>query len=703
MKNISADLLPRARKKLTIVKVTSATEEGLAKKSPAKRQPKRRAPRKFKPKPSVPLDLNAIPEEEEEELPVKLPQKRAPRKKSGVSQNGGQCSKQSNASNAMHPAVVVAVSGVHPETTMGNAIGCSIHTEDVVDGAAPGHVQGLTTSECHGNPPKSTRRRGPCKKTVETVLPTQCSSASVGDSDGTLPPTKVPRKRAPRKKKPEVLVDVPNTEPTVGSTAPASAELSPSRRPTLLEPQPKVVRQRAPWRKVGIQCHSNDGSDAADGTLNSETDSVEHSQVTVDETVVKTARKRAPRKKTLPDLNAAVPDPTSTKKTTRRKYVKKIIGKSSPPKSRVSVFQGLGPLLTSLCASAEGNPHTDSNFSGGPEVHEASARTGDVVDASHGSTGHVGDGEVVGRETSSVTGMTVPIPERVHASVTESVQGEARVSTCTFSEADHQKNQHLKSGDCPVHEAKQGDEGVKEKRKKKDPRDIKPRDSRKKWGMSIKRGCLARFTVKVLLHTPHLAEVCVIEAQHVNKDGVVVHGGMKVGDRGCYAARLSPTIRKFVDDCLHEGYTVHQVMKKHLKFLRKWEADGGVITRDMLITPKDVRNIARKHAKETYMLHSNDAQSVRMWVQRNPDKVFHYTETNQTSPVQVEGQLNGDNIPFTIGIQTGWQRLMMAKYGHGGGISIDATFGTNDKKVYLNHVRLLCSIPAPCYTDSIIS
>lgn len=81
---------------------------------------------------------------------------------------------------------------------------------------------------------------------------------------------------------------------------------------------------------------------------------------------------------------------------------------------------------------------------------------------------------------------------------------------------------------------------------------VKSRDSRKQWGMSIKRGCQARFTVKILLHAPHIAELCVLEDCHVNKDGVVVHGGLKLGDRGAFSAHLSLVIRTFVDDCLRE-------------------------------------------------------------------------------------------------------------------------------------------------------
>jgi hypothetical protein len=41
-------------------------------------------------------------------------------------------------------------------------------------------------------------------------------------------------------------------------------------------------------------------------------------------------------------------------------------------------------------------------------------------------------------------------------------------------------------------------------------------------------------------------------------------------------------------------------------------------------------------------------------------------------------------MPFTIGIQTQWQREMMLWCGHESGVSIGATFETNAKKV-CNH------------------
>lgn len=89
-------------------------------------------------------------------------------------------------------------------------------------------------------------------------------------------------------------------------------------------------------------------------------------------------------------------------------------------------------------------------------------------------------------------------------------------------------------------------------------------------------------------------------------------------------------------------------------------------------------NLANGVYGETWRLHKHDASSVRMWVQRNPHEWFYYKETTTE---EVRGALTGSNMPFTLGIQTSWQKKMMLKYGHAGGISMDATFGTNSKKV----------------------
>ncbi len=205
------------------------------------------------------------------------------------------------------------------------------------------------------------------------------------------------------------------------------------------------------------------------------------------------------------------------------------------------------------------------------------------------------------------------------------------------------------------------------------------RDSRKKWGESIKRGCKASFTVKSLYHLPHISEICIIHPRHTNDRGLVVHGDLKIGDRSALQAHLSQEMIEKVQGWIREGYSVAQIMDKHLEDLQVRFRKGSFdVDRDVFLEEQDVYNLANGVYGETWRLHKHDASSVRMWVQRNPHEWFYYKETTTE---EVRGALTGSNMPFTLGIQTSWQKKMMLKYGHAGGISMDATFGTNSKKV----------------------
>jgi hypothetical protein len=51
--------------------------------------------------------------------------------------------------------------------------------------------------------------------------------------------------------------------------------------------------------------------------------------------------------------------------------------------------------------------------------------------------------------------------------------------------------------------------------------------------------------------------------------------------------------------------------------------------------------------------------------------------------LQDAGEINKIQVPFTIGIQTSTQCESMLSYGHNGVIFMNATFGTNDMKLYL--------------------
>jgi len=79
-----------------------------------------------------------------------------------------------------------------------------------------------------------------------------------------------------------------------------------------------------------------------------------------------------------------------------------------------------------------------------------------------------------------------------------------------------------------------------------------------------------------------------------------------------------------------------------------------------------------------------------MWVQQNTNSMFYYQDIR----VKVDGGLIGQNMPFIMGIQTLWRREMIIEHGHQGGVTVDATFGTNKKKVihYVLHIIHACGL-----------
>jgi hypothetical protein len=127
---------------------------------------------------------------------------------------------------------------------------------------------------------------------------------------------------------------------------------------------------------------------------------------------------------------------------------------------------------------------------------------------------------------------------------------------------------------------------------------------------------------------------------------------------------------------LHLDLFIYQIMNMHKSRVKENMENNGDLSRDFFLCEQDICNLAAKLIKETYKKYENDAKSIKMCVIENRNKVFFYQEFN----VQVEGNLHGGNMPFTIGIQTKWQKEMMLHHGHESGISIDATFKTNDKR-----------------------
>ena len=437
----------------------------------------------------------------------------------------------------------------------------------------------------------------------------------------------------------------------------------------LLEPA-KIVKKRQPRKKLIPEPAGSDGA-------------APMVSVTGSDISTKTIKKRGPRKKLIMEP-AGSDGATPIVSVTGSNISTKTIKKRCPRKKK---DDGIGFPLSALCDTGMGsncpslahgstcaygeevigevlNPEPASSDGAAPMVSVTGSDISTKTIKKRGPRKKKGDG--IGFPLSALcdTGLGSNCPSLAHGSTCaygEEVIGEVLNPDTAQTEG---VGVDVKEEVQPVKKSFQATKRFK-----------------KNWGASVKRGCLAQFTVKTFLHLSHVSEICIIQEKHVNCDGLVVHGGMKVGDRSAFSAHLSPEIRSFVEECLRRKDTSNQIMKKHLDLLKQYQAKGREITRDLLLTTKDIRNISGKLAQESYMLHKNDAQSVRMWVQKNSDKVFYYTESNNEKPIPVPGELTGQNMPFTIGIQTPWQKEMMLEHGHRSGISVDATFETNEKKV----------------------
>jgi hypothetical protein len=155
-----------------------------------------------------------------------------------------------------------------------------------------------------------------------------------------------------------------------------------------------------------------------------------------------------------------------------------------------------------------------------------------------------------------------------------------------------------------------------------------------------KKRCCCSFTLKRFYLHPTVVKISYTTFQHVNKLGLVVHGNVKSSYKSTFSAPVSKETRSFVLENLRLGLSIYQVMNKHKSQIKEIMENNGNLPRDFFLCEQDIRNMVGKLAKETYKKDEND---VRMWVIENKEKVFFYQEFN----VQVEGNLNGGNMPFT--------------------------------------------------------
>jgi hypothetical protein len=62
----------------------------------------------------------------------------------------------------------------------------------------------------------------------------------------------------------------------------------------------------------------------------------------------------------------------------------------------------------------------------------------------------------------------------------------------------------------------------------------------------IKKQSRVEFTIKTLYLVKHILELCFIQQNHINQDGLHVHGDLKMNDRSTFVAHLSQENKDFV-------------------------------------------------------------------------------------------------------------------------------------------------------------
>ncbi len=108
----------------------------------------------------------------------------------------------------------------------------------------------------------------------------------------------------------------------------------------------------------------------------------------------------------------------------------------------------------------------------------------------------------------------------------------------------------------------------------------------------------------------HVLQIFFIQQNHVNQDGLHVHGDLKMGDRFTFIAHLSQEMKDFLMEQLRFGFTLFQIMTKHRQHVKNIMLGTCSLNTYMFFIEQDVKVLSGKLAQKTYWLHKNDAKNV---------------------------------------------------------------------------------------------
>ena len=206
-----------------------------------------------------------------------------------------------------------------------------------------------------------------------------------------------------------------------------------------------------------------------------------------------------------------------------------------------------------------------------------------------------------------------------------------------------------------------------------------PEDHRNKKELrqNHKRGCLARYSIKILAKPADTVEIAYFHEEHTRIDGTPAHGVYDPDSSArpsALATRWSDSLKTYIDNRLKSGLNARQIYDEHHQVFADRSRMGFSMRKDDTLLLKNIRNIERTFLRGKWKRHINEAKSVDSWITENKDDVFILQESNC---------IDGKNTAFVLGLQSPEQFNAMIEYGDKSAISMDATFGTSACNYFL--------------------
>lgn len=203
-------------------------------------------------------------------------------------------------------------------------------------------------------------------------------------------------------------------------------------------------------------------------------------------------------------------------------------------------------------------------------------------------------------------------------------------------------------------------------------------------GNSQRRGCRCAFTITAFADRKGQLLLRWLQREHVDRNNKPCHG---LDDPTAYAvgAHISPRLsrwsRAYIERCLMAGFTAANIIKEHEQaIITKWrkqnpteDCEATFQSRDMQLSPKDVRTIREGWRRRQPDFTTKDEVAIKLWViDHQDDWVIFYQE-----PIPEM------KVPFILVWASPWQIKKLSKQGHNNAVAMDATFKTNEYGVSL--------------------